>query len=67
MISSTSVYFRKKFKKACDVIHDHSDKIIRERRKLLAERDMGTDIMDFLHILLTAKVSMLVYLYFIMA
>ena len=50
------IIFRKKFKKACDTIHDHSDKIIKERKKLLKTEDKSSRNIDFLDILLTAKV-----------
>ncbi|KAJ8308735.1 hypothetical protein KUTeg_013609 [Tegillarca granosa] len=47
----------KKFQQACDTIHEHSSKIIAERRKLLAKEKTASRTTDFLDILLTAKDS----------
>ncbi|WAR19172.1 CP4A4-like protein [Mya arenaria] len=45
----------KRFQAACDAIHEHSERIIRERRSLIASEKPGTRNMDFLDVLLTAK------------
>ncbi|XP_069115441.1 cytochrome P450 4F12-like [Argopecten irradians] len=47
----------RKFKYACDTIHDHSNMLIGERRKLLEKEKPGSRNIDFLDILLSAKDS----------
>ncbi|XP_021344613.1 cytochrome P450 4F12-like, partial [Mizuhopecten yessoensis] len=46
----------RKFQYACDTIHEHSNKLIEQRRQLLASEKAGSRNVDFLDILLTAKV-----------
>ena len=55
------VHFRKKFAAACDAIHTHSETIIRDRKVLLRTEKKSDRDVDFLDILLTAKV-MYIYL-----
>jgi hypothetical protein len=50
------LFIRKKFYKACDVIHDHSSRIISERKELIKKEKKGSRNTDFLDILITAKV-----------
>eukprot|EP00105_Crassostrea_gigas_P039418 XP_019923566.1 PREDICTED: cytochrome P450 4A4-like [Crassostrea gigas] len=45
------------FRKTCDVIHSHSEKIIRDRRQLIASERPGSRPVDFLDILLSGKDS----------
>ncbi|XP_071080531.1 cytochrome P450 4A4-like [Haliotis cracherodii] len=47
----------KRFKAACESIHEHSRRIVRHRRKLLETEDPGCRPMDFLDILMTSKDS----------
>ncbi|KAH3851054.1 cytochrome P450 4F6-like [Dreissena polymorpha] len=47
----------RKFQSACDAIHQHSERIIRERRQLMSTEKPGDRNIDFLDILLTAKDS----------
>lgn len=44
------------FRKTCDVIHSHSEKIIRDRRQLIASERPGSRPVDFLDILLSGRV-----------
>lgn len=47
----------KKFQKACDKIHQHSELIIQERKRVMKTETKGSRNTDFLDILLTAKDS----------
>lgn len=48
----------KEFQKTCDIIHSHSEKIIRDRRQLMKQEKPGSRPMDFLDILLSGRVRM---------
>ncbi|XP_061174813.1 cytochrome P450 4F12-like [Saccostrea echinata] len=47
----------KEFRKTCDIIHEHSEKIIRDRRQLIATEKPGSRPIDFLDILLSGRDS----------
>ncbi|KAK3092763.1 hypothetical protein FSP39_006985 [Pinctada imbricata] len=58
---SAFIYYKtkngKRFKEVCDIIHQHSQKLIRNRRQLFKTEERGARQPDFLDILLTAKDS----------